>query len=73
MLSKMVLNGARAVLLLFACIMATLTHAEKDSNFYRKGITNPNTRHPMYWNNAQNVLDDLSSFSSLYIQFHSCV
>jgi hypothetical protein len=46
--------------------------AEKDSNPYPYG-NNPNNQFKMYWNDAANVLQDLSKFSALFINYHGCV
>jgi hypothetical protein len=46
--------------------------AEKDSNPYPYG-ENPNNVFKMYWNDAGNIMQDLSKFSSLYIRYHGCV
>jgi hypothetical protein len=51
---------------------AVVVRAEKDSNPYPYG-TNPNTIFQMYWNDAGNVLQDLSKFSALFIRYHGCV
>ncbi len=47
-------------------------YAEKDSNPYPYG-NNPNNQFKMYWNDAANVLQDLSKFSALFIKYHGCV
>ena len=47
-------------------------YAEKDSNPYPYG-DNPNNQFKMYWNDAANVLQDLSKFSALFIKYHGCV
>jgi hypothetical protein len=46
--------------------------SEKDNNYYPPGYSNPNVDHEMYWRDSINVLQDLSSFSKLYVKFHSC-
>jgi len=46
--------------------------AVKDDEYYRAGMSNPNVDLKMYWADAHNVLDDLSQFSSLYIQYQNC-
>eukprot|EP00339_Tiarina_fusa_P022467 CAMPEP_0117026048 /NCGR_PEP_ID=MMETSP0472-20121206/19181_1 /TAXON_ID=693140 ORGANISM="Tiarina fusus, Strain LIS" /NCGR_SAMPLE_ID=MMETSP0472 /ASSEMBLY_ACC=CAM_ASM_000603 /LENGTH=356 /DNA_ID=CAMNT_0004732933 /DNA_START=161 /DNA_END=1231 /DNA_ORIENTATION=- len=48
-------------------------HASRDDSYYRPGRGNPNTyAEKMYWEDASNVLEDLSSFSALYVEFHHC-
>jgi hypothetical protein len=34
------------------------------------GTGNPNVNEPMYWKDAENVLQDLSKFSALYVRYH---
>mmetsp|Transcript_24909 Transcript_24909/g.54653 ORF Transcript_24909/g.54653 Transcript_24909/m.54653 type:complete len:481 (+) Transcript_24909:108-1550(+) len=51
----------------FAAVNAT-----KDDEYYRAGMGNPNVELKMYWADAHNVLQDLSQFSYLYIQYHNC-
>ena len=63
------------LLLLFAVVIGTMstnTHAYKDDSYYMAGSGNPNTHEKMYWKDADNVLQDLSQFKSLYVQFHNC-
>jgi hypothetical protein len=47
--------------------------AVKDDSYYNANSGNPNTQYKMYWKDAENVLQDLTQFSSLYVHFHSCV
>lgn len=61
--------GATAALL---ALIPRASHAEKDDSYYMAGSGNPNVKSKMYWKDADNVLQDLSSFSSLYVQFHDC-
>lgn len=58
--------------LVFLCLLAA-TSGSGDSQVYPSGRTNPNLRYTSYYRDAQDVLDDLSSFQSLYVTFHSCV
>lgn len=58
--------------LLLTWIVIPTIHAEKDDSYYRRGVTNPNTRKEMYWKEPYNVLQDLDQFDKLYIQIHSC-
>jgi hypothetical protein len=53
-------------------LLLPLYSAEKDSNPYPYG-DNPNNQFKMYWNDAGNVLQDLSKFSALFIKYHGCV
>jgi hypothetical protein len=62
-------------LLLIASLLAAVTttvNAEKDGNYYPSGMKNPNVNEKMYWRNAYDVIDDISSFDALYVKFHSC-
>ena len=53
-------------------VLATAASASKDSNYYPWG-TNPNSANPMFWNDATDILADLTQFQALYIKYHSCV
>jgi hypothetical protein len=44
--------------------------ADKDDSYYVAGTGNPNVNEPMYWKDAENVLQDLSKFSALYVRYH---
>lgn len=57
------------ILLLLGC---SSLEAAKDDSYYIAGTGNPNTHESMYWKDAENVLQDLSQFSSLYVEFHQC-
>ena len=46
--------------------------ASKDSNYY-PGWKNPNEKYDMYWQDSINVLQDLSQFSALFVEYHGCV
>jgi hypothetical protein len=45
-------------------------YADKDDSYYVAGTGNPNVNEPMYWKDAENVLQDLSKFSALYVRYH---
>jgi len=45
--------------------------AERDTNFYGS-FNNPNLNYSHYWSSSANVLEDLSQFDKLYVQFESC-
>ena len=62
-----------APLLLLTALVASPAMADKDTDFYYPGFVNPNTQHAMYWKDSYNVLQDLSQFSALYIEYHGCV
>jgi hypothetical protein len=51
---------------------ASKTVADKDTQYYRPGSSNPNVDQKMYWRSAINILQDMDQFDKLYIQFHSC-
>ena len=44
----------------------------KDDSYYMAGKSNPNIKQKMYWKDAENVLQDLSKFKALYVQFSGC-
>jgi hypothetical protein len=66
MLLRGVIAGALGLLL---CGIGPAT-AEKDDSYYVIGTGNPNVDETMYWKDAENVLQDLSQFSSLYVRYH---
>lgn len=45
--------------------------ADKDDSYYVSGTGNPNVYEAMYWKDAENVLQDLSKFSALYVKYHN--
>jgi hypothetical protein len=47
------------------------TVAYKDNKSYGS-YTNPNVAYDHYWADASNVLQDLSSFDKLYVQYYGC-
>jgi hypothetical protein len=57
---------------LAVCSLTKVVQAAKDDSYYPGGISNPNVKQKMYWHDAHNVLQDLSLFQELRIQFHSC-
>jgi hypothetical protein len=57
---------------LVVAFTARVVVSEKDNNYYPPGYSNPNVDNEMYWRDSINVLQDLSSFSKLYVKFHSC-
>ena len=59
---------------LSSVLLVTLgvAHANKDNQMYGNNATNPNVNNPMYWKDATNVLEDLSMFSKLYVEYHGC-
>jgi hypothetical protein len=63
-----------AALLLIVSLLAAVNvvNAEKDGNYYPSGMKNPNVNEKMYWRNAHDVIEDISSFDALYVKFHSC-
>lgn len=54
-------------------LLLTAVHADKDTSYYNANHGNPNVDLKMYWKDAENILDDLSEFQSLHVEFHSCV
>eukprot|EP00980_Cylindrotheca_fusiformis_P010765 scaffold2435_cov121-Cylindrotheca_fusiformis.AAC.5 len=67
-MSATMISGSLITLFLLSAV-----NADKDISYYDANHGNPNVDLPMYWKDAENVLDDLSQFSSLHIQFHQCV
>ena len=57
----------------FVAAVLPISLAEKDSDYYPPGVSNPNMRQKMYWKDAVNVLQDLDQFESLHILYHGCV
>jgi hypothetical protein len=52
-------------------LVAFVVNAEKDSDYYLAGFTNPNTlSNEMYWKDSVNVMQDLDQFEALYITYH---
>eukprot|EP00590_Aulacoseira_subarctica_P001636 CAMPEP_0172421330 /NCGR_PEP_ID=MMETSP1064-20121228/7579_1 /TAXON_ID=202472 /ORGANISM="Aulacoseira subarctica , Strain CCAP 1002/5" /LENGTH=418 /DNA_ID=CAMNT_0013161669 /DNA_START=68 /DNA_END=1324 /DNA_ORIENTATION=- len=45
--------------------------SNRDNNSYGS-YTNPNVAYSHYWADANNVLQDLSSFKKLYVRYHGC-
>jgi hypothetical protein len=64
----MVMKLAPLLLSLFLGV----TQADKDDSYYMAGSGNPNVDLKMYWKDADNILADLSNFTALYVEFHSC-
>jgi hypothetical protein len=69
---KPTMAKTRRFALLFAAATFHSCCASKDDSFYAAGVQNPNVELAMYWKEPRNVLQDLSKFSKLYVQFHSC-
>ncbi|KAG7347278.1 hypothetical protein IV203_015983 [Nitzschia inconspicua] len=68
----MKLFGLSLVLALASSALTIVVSAVKDDEYYRAGMGNPNVDLKMYWADAHNVLEDLSQFSTLYVQYHHC-
>jgi hypothetical protein len=51
--------------------VALLASATRDENAYGS-YNNPNLAYSHYWEEADNVLQDLSSFQALYVMYHGC-
>lgn len=45
--------------------------SNRDPNAYG-AYSNPNVAYSHYWADANNVLQDLSSFRKLYVKYHGC-
>lgn len=61
------------MMLWLPALLLPAASAEKDSDYYLSGFSNPNVKHEMYWKDSINVLQDLDQFESLYITYHHCV
>jgi len=60
--------------LAFLVLSVVTIRADKDTHQYPYvGFQNPNIAYKMYYRDAINVLNDLSSFKSLSVRFYSCV
>lgn len=49
-----------------------VVQADKDDSYYMAGQGNPNVNSRMYWKDAENILQDLSKFKALYVQYSHC-
>jgi hypothetical protein len=67
----MYLSKTGSILVAIICLFGT-SQASKDDSYYIAGTGNPNVNEEMYWKDAENVLQDLSKFSALYVQYHHC-
>ena len=45
--------------------------ADKDDSYYVSGTGNPNVYETMYWKDSENIFQDLSKFSGLYVKYHN--
>eukprot|EP00523_Entomoneis_sp_CCMP467_P016834 CAMPEP_0168775736 /NCGR_PEP_ID=MMETSP0725-20121227/5667_1 /TAXON_ID=265536 /ORGANISM="Amphiprora sp., Strain CCMP467" /LENGTH=623 /DNA_ID=CAMNT_0008825377 /DNA_START=38 /DNA_END=1909 /DNA_ORIENTATION=- len=76
---KMLLTRPSTILLWVtaaSCLLMTsqvaTAESHKDQTYYAPGKWNPNTKTKMYWHDSSDVLQDLSHFSRLYVQYHNC-
>jgi hypothetical protein len=69
-MQRLLLRPLTAVGLLSLLLCGTIVGADKDDSYYVAGTGNPNVNEPMYWKDAENVLQDLSKFSALYVRYH---
>lgn len=53
-------------------LLATFVAADKDSEYYADGKSNPNEKKSHYWRDSINVLQDLDQFDALYVRYHNC-
>jgi hypothetical protein len=58
---------------LAAVVVVVVVNAEKDSDYYLPGFSNPNAVNEMYWKDSLNVLQDIDQFDALYVTYHGCV
>lgn len=57
---------------LASSVLLTAAQGAKDDSYYKPGSGNPNVYQKMYWKDADNVLEDLSQFQTLYVEFQHC-
>ena len=65
-------HPAWKLLPLIVAVCTPPTVAVKDDSYYKAGSGNPNIYQSMYWNDADNVLEDLDKFQTLYVEFQHC-
>jgi hypothetical protein len=53
-------------------MISASTSYNRDSSSYGGQKSNPNTAYSHYWADAKNVLEDLSSFTELWVSYHNC-
>ena len=70
--SSSLFGGNSLAAWLLTTTLLSVVSAYKDDSYYMAGSGNPNVNEKMYWKDAENVLQDLSSFKSLYVEFHNC-
>lgn len=59
---------------LVSCGLSSIIDGAKDSSYYPyPDFINPNIYYKMYWKDADNVLEDLDQFDTLYVKYHRCV
>lgn len=61
-----------SLVLASAVLLVDPAHGDKDDSYYRPGSGNPNIYQKMYWKDADNVLEDLGEFETLYVEFQHC-
>jgi hypothetical protein len=62
-----------ALLAMAVAVALVVVQAEKDSDYYLPGFSNPNAQNEMYWKDSLNVLQDIALFDALYVTYHGCV
>ena len=70
--SPFAVTAAARLLLWLLTATSKTTKAYKDDSYYMAGSGNPNVNQRMYWKDAENVLQDLSKFKALYVEFSHC-
>ena len=67
-------TSASCFLALSAALLSrAAVSAEKDTQYYPDGMSNPNAvSSKMYWADASNVLNDIGKFDALYVTHHHC-
>lgn len=64
------MTTTRVILLVLLSVVGV--QCDKDDSYYKPGSGNPNTNQKMYWKDAENVLQDISKFETLYVEFQHC-
>ena len=69
---RLSISSASLLLVTLLAINTFTAKAYKDDSYYMPGKANPNVYEKMYWKDADNVLQDLSQFKALYVQYSHC-
>lgn len=70
--NKAVLTATLALGASILLSSTSLVASYKDDSYYKPGSGNPNVNQKMYWKDAENILQDISKFETLYVEFQHC-